>query len=280
MATPINHGFLSRATGEADPDGEAGSGTGTGSGSGTGERQKARGPRTGKGKGPAEASYFALTQDLAVSLILVLPLLVAYQVGLVWTGLRVINGADFVTRIVYPEFGMKGLVLANLTFVAVFLAAIIRLERQKRFRPSLFPPLVLESAVYASVLGSLIVFIMQRSFILAVDFDGSLRAFVLSIGAGVNEEIVFRLFLLGFLQYLFADFAGLKDRPAAVVSVIVSSALFSGAHYVGSHGEALQLASFVYRFLAGVIFALIYRYRSFAVAVYTHAIYDILVLVL
>ncbi len=248
----------------------AGTGPGTGAGTGTGGR-----PR------PAAPTYFQLTNDLGVSLILVLPLLIAYQAGLLAIGLRVINGADFVTRIVYPEYGLKGLVIANLSFLAAFLAAIIRFERRNRFRPSLFLPLVVESAAYASVLGTVIVFIMEKSFLLSLSgIDGPLRAVVLSVGAGVNEEIVFRLFLLGFLQYVFADFLGLKDRPAAAISIVVSSLLFSAAHYVGAHGEALALGSFAYRFLAGAIFALIYRFRSFAVAVYTHAIYDIIVLAL
>jgi hypothetical protein len=232
--------------------------------------------------GPASASatYFDLTRDLAVSLILVLPLLVVYQVGLFAIGHKAINGADFVTRLIYPEYGLKGLVVFNLSVVAVFLAAIIRLERRGRFRASLFLPLALESGVYASLLGTVILFIMRKSFILGIGgIDHSVRALVLSIGAGVNEEIFFRLLLLGVFQYLFADFLGMKDRPAAVVSVIASSLLFSAAHYVGAHGDPLEVVSFVYRFLAGVIFALIYRFRSFAVAAYTHAIYDILVLV-
>lgn len=229
----------------------------------------------------AASTYFDLTRDLSVSLILVLPLLVAYQVGLFVIGHRVINGADFVTRLVYPEYGQKGLVLFNLCVVAVFLAAIIRLERQRRFRPSLFLPLVVESSVYASFLGTLILFVMRKSFIMSVGagFDHSVRALILSIGAGVNEEIFFRLLLIGLLQYVFGDFLGMKDGAAAVVAVVASSLVFSAAHYVGAHGDRLEWVSFIYRFLAGVIFALLYRYRSFAVAVYTHAIYDILVLV-
>lgn len=225
------------------------------------------------------ATYFELTKDLAVSLILVLPLLVIYQVGLFLIGFHVINGADFVTRFLYPRFGVRGLVLFNLTVVAIFLAAIIRLERQRRFRPALFLPLVLESGAYASVLGSVILFIMRKSYLLALGTDTPLRAVILSIGAGVNEEIFFRLLLIGVFHYVFADLLGVKDRAAVFLAIALSSFLFAGAHYVGAYGDRLEVVSFVYRFLAGVIFALIYRFRSFAVAVYTHAIYDIFVLV-
>lgn len=230
-----------------------------------------------------EPSYFALTRDLSVSLILVLPLLAAYQAGLLLTRFRLVNGVDFLSRFVFLHWGAKGVVLANLGVIAIFLAAIIRLEKQRRFRPGLFPPLVAESAAYASVLGSVILFLMQSpAAALAVRPGGAaapapLAGLVLSIGAGVNEEIVFRLALLGVLTYVFGDFLGARDGAAFFLAAVVSSLLFSGAHYVGRYGDAFALGTFVFRALAGLIFAGICRWRSFAVAAYTHAIYDILV---
>jgi hypothetical protein len=239
---------------------------------------------------PAEASYFALTRDLSVSLILVLPLLAIYQAGLLFTQFRIVNGVDFLTRFVYSGWGTKGVVLANLAVIAIFLAAIIRLEHRGRFRASLFPPLVLESGIYASLLGSTILFVMSAPSALlprgapAAAAGGTpplampaIASLVLSIGAGVNEEIVFRLVLIGVLGYLFGDFFGARERAAFALAAIVSSLLFSGAHYVGRYGDPFEAHSFVFRALAGLAFALIYRLRSFAVAAYTHAIYDILV---
>ena len=99
---------------------------------------------------PAEPTYFQLSRDLAVSLILVLPLLVVYQAGLYAIGYRVVNGADVFTRALYPEYGLKGLTLFNLVVTAAVLVAIIKFERKGRFRAGLFAPLFLESVVYAS----------------------------------------------------------------------------------------------------------------------------------
>jgi hypothetical protein len=230
---------------------------------------------------PEQPSYFALTRDLSVSLILVLPLLAAYQAGLLLTRFRLVNGVDFLSRFVYLHWGPKGVVLANLGVIAVFLAAIIRLEKQRRFRPGLFPPLVLESSVYASLLGTVILFLMRTPAaalaVAPVGRGAALASLVLSIGAGVNEEIVFRLALLGVLAYIFGDFLGARDGPAFVLAAVASSLLFSAAHYVGRYGDAFSPETFAFRALAGLIFAAICRWRSFAVAAYTHAIYDILV---
>ena len=81
---------------------------------------------------------------------------------------------------------------------------------------------------------------------------------------------------------LFGAFMGaLTDRigqfRTIVIGLIVSSILFSLVHYLGA--EAFALNSFVYRALAGAVLVALYEWRGFAVAVYTHAIYDVYVLV-
>ena len=66
---------------------------------------------------------------------------------------------------------------------------------------------------------------------------------------------------------------------SAALAVLLSSFVFSAVHHVGSLGEAFTVSAFTFRFFAGVLFALIYQLRGLAVVVYTHAIYDIIVLV-
>ena len=48
------------------------------------------------------------------------------------------------------------------------------------------------------------------------------------------------------------------------------------AHYLGP--ESFTLFTFAYRSLAGLIFAFLFLFRGFAVAVYTHCLYDVYVL--
>jgi len=93
-----------------------------------------------------------------------------------------------------------------------------------------------------------------------------------SIGAGVYEEILFRLFLTSAL-YL----AGLKlfqERTgyAACFAVTISSVVFAMCH-----GTTLNI-NFLFYFASGVFFSALYTYRGLGVAVYTHVIYDIVVL--
>ncbi len=76
---------------------------------------------------------------------------------------------------------------------------------------------------------------------------------------------------------------GSDRRTSIVVAVIGTSVLFSAAHYVGPYGDPIHLGrfifwfGFVFRFLAGVFFSVLFVGRGFGIAVGAHAGYDILV---
>jgi membrane protease YdiL (CAAX protease family) len=236
----------------------------------------------GLGKAPSKDSYFEQSRDLPSSLILVLPALLFYELGLLWSGGATINGVDFITIILARRWGPNGLLVFN---GLLFLAGIIGLHYLKRnrgFDPRIIGGVLIESTVYAMFLGTVILWIMSHipGFNAGLDTGGAARmgvvdAIFISLGAGINEELVFRLLLYSGLAWSFGKFT--KRGAAVAGAVVVSSLLFSLAHYAG--GESFQAFSFVYRFLAGAIFCGLFVVRGFAVAVYTHAIYDIYVLV-
>ena len=100
----------------------------------------------------------------------------------------------------------------------------------------------------------------------------------LSIGAGLFEEIIFRVFLLNLLFFIFNYFIN-KKLIIVSLSVLISSLLFSISHYVGSMADSWELYSFMFRWIAGILFTVLYFARGFAITSYTHALYDIWVLV-
>ena len=108
--------------------------------------------------------------------------------------------------------------------------------------------------------------------------NGPLQNFTLSLGAGLFEEIIFRVLLLNLLFLLLKPL--LKSKvSAAVVSVLVASFLFSISHYIGTMADQWQWYSFMFRWVAGLLFTVLYFMRGFAITAYTHALYDIWVLV-
>jgi membrane protease YdiL (CAAX protease family) len=64
---------------------------------------------------------------------------------------------------------------------------------------------------------------------------------------------------------------------AWVAALFVSSAVFAFVHHLGPDGEGITLTALAFRTLAGLFLGVVYGARGFAVAVYTHALYDALV---
>jgi hypothetical protein len=60
---------------------------------------------------------------------------------------------------------------------------------------------------------------------------------------------------------------------------VVCALVFSEIHYVGAMSDSFQLTSFTFRAVLGLLLTLIFVTRGFAAAVWTHAIYDVWVLV-
>jgi len=97
---------------------------------------------------------------------------------------------------------------------------------------------------------------------------------VVSLGAGIYEELVFRVLLVSGIAG-----AGLAlgwRRPVALAWAIVLSALiFSAFHYIGPLGDAFTLPSFTFRAIAGLLLSGLYAGRGFGIAAWTHALYDV-----
>jgi membrane protease YdiL (CAAX protease family) len=96
------------------------------------------------------------------------------------------------------------------------------------------------------------------------------------IGAGIYEEVLFRLLLLpvcyGLLRLL-----TVSRGPALFLAIAGTSLLFAGAHYVGPAADPWSLYSFSFRALAGAFFGGLFVLRGFGITVGAHAAYDLLV---
>ena len=225
-------------------------------------------------------------RNLLTSLVLVFPLFLIYQIGVLFT-LPVLNGADFLTVFLFRNLGLsKGAYLAYTVVVAVaFAIAVVLLRRKQRFDPRLIVPVFVESAIYALTMGSLIVFVMTKVLHVSPRLAGGMIAeqglgtrFVMSLGAGVWEETVFRLGIMTGIAVLLERVLGFGRWVAVALGLVASAVLFSAMHHIPPYGDPLHIGVFTFRVLAGCFFGLIYWTRGFAIAVYTHALYDIYVL--
>lgn len=207
--------------------------------------------------------------DLSASIVLIFPLFLAYAIGVLFTGN--VNGADVVTRELYSTLGRGTYLLVYALVAVVFLLWLRRNHRWSTFRFDVVAPVILEAALYALTLGAAVTLIVDR--VLGLGVTGG--AVVNALGAGVHEELVFRLALIGLLVMAFERCA--PPRLAVALAIVVSSVAFSAAHHAGAFGEPFTAHAFAFRCFAGLAFALMFWFRSLAHAVYAHALYDVLV---
>jgi membrane protease YdiL (CAAX protease family) len=112
--------------------------------------------------------------------------------------------------------------------------------------------------------------------LLAQPFPLSRSAQILvSLGAGIYEEFVFRVLLLGVLVFLLHRFLHLQQLVAYGLAAVLGAALFAAFHYIGPFGDPLQLPSFVFRFVAGLVLTGLYLTRGYGITAYTHSLYDL-----
>jgi hypothetical protein len=206
--------------------------------------------------------------DLGASLVLIFPVLLAYELGVIFTGR--VDGADVVTRALYALLASRALYLLVHAVIAVgFLVWLRRSGRWSTLSLDVALPVILEAAIYALTLGAAITLVLQHVLGLG---GGSI---VSACGAGVHEELVFRL---GLVSGLVAMLRGrVHPKLAVAVALAVSSPLFALAHHIGPYGEPLTAHAVAFRTLAGLAFGAIFWFRSLAHAVYAHVLYDILV---
>lgn len=228
----------------------------------------------------------AARENLLTSLVLVLPILLCYEIGVRFTDHM--NGADFFTTTLLQLLGSNGYFYAQAVLVLAYVGLVLYVRRAHKFDIRIFVPVVLESGVYALTMGTLIIFVMVDLLQIdprlgpsgALGEMGLLDRLIMSMGAGVHEELVFRLLLLSGLVALGDRVLNLRRWVAVLLAMVISSLLFSAAHHLGPMGEELRLGVFVFRSLAGMVFAALYHFRGFAIAVYTHTLYDVYVLML
>jgi hypothetical protein len=230
------------------------------------------------------AGYFQLSRQPLTSLAFVLPLLAVYETGVLVAGPEALrNGADVWLRQLLDVVGGHYLLLPVL-MVATLLAWHHTTGEPWRVKLPVLYVMAAESAVLAIALGAIArwhgsFFSSSPVTWMAAVGSGSIgpvERLVLYLGAGIYEETLFRLLLLTGLGALIQMIGA--SRPASLaVAVVLTSLAFSMAHYVGPHGDTLGLASFLFRFLAGAFFSVLFVCRGFGIAVGAHAGYDILV---
>jgi membrane protease YdiL (CAAX protease family) len=227
--------------------------------------------------------YVTHRVDPLTSVFLVIPLYLVYQIGVLLemrcdergcTWVR--NGVDFITGNVLEATHGSRLAVAGLalTVGAALAIGVLWARRRAKLHPRLFVPVLAESTLYAALVGPALVSAQHAMGLGAPGSGNILSDIVSSFGAGLHEELVFRVVLFAGGAFVLQKF-GMKPWKAVLTAGLGSSLIFSAVHHLGALGEPFTVSAFMFRTLAGIMFATIYRTRGFAIAAWTHALYDV-----
>ncbi|MCP4297839.1 MAG: CPBP family intramembrane metalloprotease [Proteobacteria bacterium] len=215
--------------------------------------------------------------------IISLVMLSLYEILIIWTpssGYTVRNGPDVWFREVLLLLGVSSHQLSFALITLSLVAIVYFYDKKIVLKNRIFVGIIVESIFLALVSGALIHWVISGLLMMSNSITGSVIGDLgLSIGAGLFEELFFRVFLTTVLIW---GALGIfkKKVPAIICAVLIASFIFSAVHYVGFGSDEFEGYSFLFRFFAGIWFTTIYSVRGFAVVSLTHAFYDIFVLVI
>ena len=236
--------------------------------------------------GRAINPYFSQTSSLTYSYLIALPLLIMYEVFILISQPEA-GGFVRLSTDIWIKWIFAGLGFDTLKFT-VALALILGLivffkerENPVKVRGRFFLYMILESTVYAIIIALLISGFLGLIF--NADAEGitgltKFQQLALSIGAGLYEELIFRVLLVNGLIIIFGWMSFSRGWKHAGAMILVAL-IFSAVHYFGSYGDQFTLSSFMFRFLFGLALNGLLIFRGFGIAAWTHSMYDVIVVI-
>jgi len=260
---------------------------------------KKRKKSTGGSQYPAfaeQVAYFDDTHRPLHCLVFLLPMVIFYELGTILAAPTLQQA--IASRVIafqllqqfFKLFGATSFYLPGLAVVVILLAWHIASGQRWHVEPWTLLGMTIESVLLAIpllVLSQIVGQYAARQGLAVVSAAGGAgggsitlwaNQLLLSIGAGIYEELLFRLIFISVLHIVLVDLLKLNARFALLAMVMISAAVFSGYHYLGP--EQFSWPGFVFRTVAGVYLAGMFVLRGFGITVGCHTTYDVLVLIL
>lgn len=228
--------------------------------------------------------YRIVSEQPLTALLFLLPMIVLYEVG-TWyfasnpalnTQTRVLafNLVGDVWRVMgVPHFYVT--LLPGLAIIIILLARHLIRRDAWRFEGTAAVCMAAESVIWSMPLiaaGSLIGLYLP----MYAGPETWRCGMVLSLGAGLYEELIFRLFAFAILDMILINVLKMERKRAYVLIVLSTAILFAAYHYWSPQSPPFRWADAVFRTLAGIYFGVLFLTRGFGITVGVHAAYDVL----
>jgi membrane protease YdiL (CAAX protease family) len=187
----------------------------------------------------------------------------------------------------FQDFGVAGRFLPAATILTVLVVWHVMLRDSWRVEPWVPGAMLVESLIWTVplIVAVKLVLLLGAAVQPAVQAAGGIEGLSrqgrisISIGAGLYEELLFRMIGIALLHAVLVDLFRIKDRWGTVLAVVISAVAFAAYHDPFGADRHLQVLKACSLVVAGGYFGTIYLLRGFGIAVGVHVMYDVLVLV-
>ena len=228
--------------------------------------------------GGPTGGYFQQSQAPLTCLLFLTPLLCLHEIGSRWMAADPERLLAFHhVKLFLHLFGAGGRYLPSLAVATILISSHIARKDDWTLDISTAGFMILESIALSLPLFALDALSSHYIPLAATPLNGRPRwapLFIMCVGAGIYEELIFRLVFFTMLNILLVDVLRLPKKRAILAIVLAGAVLFSLYHYWW--GEAFAWRSFAFRTAAGIYFGLIFICRGFGITAGTHAAYDLL----
>ena len=229
-------------------------------------------------------SYWTLSRSPYYSFIFVLPFLAMYEVMVLFLNrdqmILLRNGADVLMRQFLSIFGEWGFYVLSISYILIFL--FVFLIQKKDWNITVIKSDYLLGMLAEGTVWGFGLYFFMRYIPVFLMFPSGKELFqqiTLAIGAGLYEELVFRVISITVIFHLLRLIFQWDKQFSLIISIVISATIFSSFHFVGSYGDVFTLSLFIYRSFAGIVLGVIYVVRGFGIVSYAHMIYDFIVIV-
>lgn len=224
-------------------------------------------------------AYWRATREPLYGLLFLFPLVASYEFGTLI--LRTTTGpqnqlvAHEVINSFLQFFGAKGAWLPGIALVLTLLIWHLLARNSWHIQGWAMPLMLAESVLLAAPL----LIITQLRLSAGGGIDGALvQQMILAIGAGIYEELVFRLYLITGIMLLLIDVCRVRRAVGIAVAVALPALLFALCHVHPIGVEHFAWGPFLARTAAGVYLSVLFVGRGFGIAVGCHAAHNIALL--
>jgi len=204
------------------------------------------------------------------ALVFLLPLITLYEVASFRNPERVI-AFDLLQRF-FELFGHAGVWLPGVLVVTILLATHIVSGEPWKIHWKRVGWMYVEAVLLAAPL-------LLLNWTMPLTAGGpaisTFHRVAIGIGAGIYEELIFRLALISIVVVIGADVFRLDRGGVAVAAVAISSLAFAAHHHQPIGREPFDLTPFTFRSMAGAYLAIIFWYRGYGPAAGCHAAYNV-----